>query len=89
MLAVVSAPGSALPAMELAAGTGGMGQQIVATSYDQTESTPYGGQYYDSQYTGSEESPWVLDYTVDGQPYWYNYDTGESSWYQPEEVDCG
>ena len=42
---------------------------------------------YDYQYdAAAESSPWVLDYTVEGHPYWYNYDTGESSWYEPEQV---
>ena len=30
--------------------------------------------------------PWVAGYTDEGYPYWFNQQTGESSWYEPPEV---
>lgn len=47
------------------------------------DSAQYAEQYTEYQ---ADAGPWVLDHTVEGHPYWYNYDTGESSWYPPQEV---
>ena len=75
-----SAQGGAPAASEL---FGGPAQE----PYAYTDDSQQVQEGYDYQYdAAAESSPWVLDYTVEGHPYWYNYDTGESSWYEPEQV---
>jgi len=58
----------------------------VPSSHELPASIPTTEGSYEYGQDGSTESPWVLDYTVEGHAYWYNYDTGESCWCQPEEV---
>lgn len=54
-----------------------------------TEGSPENPEELQGDHGSTEEyqyGPWVQDYTVDGHAYWFNYDTGESSWYAPDEV---